>query len=113
MFASEFIAGAPVAVGAGLTSLGEFRLQSHVGGQIIALEIDNSGANALTDFRIQRRDHPEGELYDYLLAADLVPPGLNSNVLFVSSDPSVLAGAAKTHVEFRINAAYGFAGLAH
>lgn len=76
-----------------------------VGGQIINMEVQNNGANAFTDFRIRLKDHPDGEWYDYLLAADFASPN-NSNMIFASVDPSTLAGGAKSHIIFRCNAAW-------
>jgi hypothetical protein len=108
-----------VAVGASLAEILTFSAGSVLAmvlgnqnpGQIVDIEVQNTGANAFTDFRIQLQDHLEGEFYDYLLAADFVSPS-NSNMLFSSSDPSILAGGAKAHITFRVNSAYAFKVLA-
>jgi hypothetical protein len=97
--------GTSTTVAASLTSLGEFALPPHNAGGVVSLEIENTGANAFTDFRIQVRDHPSGELYDYLTAADIID-SLNVNMLFYSVDPSTLASGAKAHIKFRTNGAY-------
>jgi hypothetical protein len=103
--------GADTAVGASLTSLGEFPVTPLNAGGIVSLEIANTGANPFTDFRIQRRDHVNGELYDYLTAAQITDL-LNTNMVFFSVDPSTLASGAKAHIVFRSNAAYSISPMA-
>lgn len=80
---------------------------------IMNLEIENAGdTNALTDFKIQLTDHPDGEWYTYLGGADFSSTTI-SNLRFVSTAvPNTLAAAGFSHVHARLNGACGLRLLA-
>ena len=77
------------------------------GGEIVNLEVVNLGATAFSNLKIQLRDHPNGEWYDYLGASDFASSS-NFNMLFSTVGPDTLAGGAKGHICFRVNSADGW-----
>jgi hypothetical protein len=72
----------------------------------IRLEIDNTGAQALADFKMQLKDHPSGEWYDFLSGTDWASPGDDMN--FASTGLISCAAGAKAHAQVRIGSAYAF-----
>lgn len=102
------ITGISTIVGAALTDMlgtAGAVIGNELPGGVINMEIQNTGANALTDFVVRLQDHPSGEFYDFLLAADFTS-STNANMLFASVAPGTLASGAKAHVIFRCHAAY-------
>jgi hypothetical protein len=71
------------------------------------VEIENAGANALTDFKVQLKDHEFGEWYTYLGSTDWSTTTI-SNLRFVSTVvPNTLSASGTSHIHFRVNAAMG------
>ncbi len=80
---------------------------------VLNLELENTGAAALTGFKVLLKDHADGEWYDFLSGVDFDSTDL-SNMLFASATgPHELGAAAIAHAHVRVNAAYGvkFQGL--
>jgi hypothetical protein len=72
------------------------------------IEIENAAGADMNDLIVQLKDHPDGDWYSYLGAADYVS-GSNSNMLFASGTPSPdqTADGTRTHMHIRVGAAYG------
>lgn len=73
--------------------------------QMVNLEIVNAGAAALSDFKVQARDHSNGEWYDFLTAADFAGEPSDTMPDVSTESPASLAAGHLTHVVFRPRAA--------
>lgn len=102
---SVAITGASTTVGTDFTSLGEFSVGD---ANLINLQISNTGATAISDFKIVLKNSATGEEFDYLVDTDFATAG-HPNIPFAStSAPDSLAGGADTHLIFKTNGAYSF-----
>lgn len=108
--------GSSTTVGAALTDLFSDLVGVNVnlvlgnilgGGCIVNMEVQNGGAGDFTDFAILVQDHPDGVFYNWLVAADFISTN-NPDMLYCSTDLSVLAAGTKGHIVFRTRAAYAF-----
>lgn len=102
------ITGSSTTVAAALTDLlgtSGAVIANELPGDVVNLEVQNTGANAFTDFVIRLKDHASGSFYDYISGADLIST-TNANVLYWSVDLRTLAGGATGHIIFRCHSAY-------
>ncbi|HVT79579.1 MAG TPA: hypothetical protein VHM90_02890 [Phycisphaerae bacterium] len=77
----------------------------YVGNQLVmAVEIANGAAAALTGFVMQLKDHDEGEFYDFLTATEF-GDGIGNNILFIKGALATLASSGKGHLHARTNGA--------
>lgn len=102
------ITGSSTTVAASLTDLlgtNGAVISNEIGGVVVNMEVQNTGANDFTDFVIQLKDHASGVFYNYLVAADFIST-TNYNMIACSTALDVLAAGTKGHIIFRIHGAY-------
>jgi hypothetical protein len=87
-------------VGASLTTLAE--ILAHGEAEYLIIDVENTGAAALTEFQVQVKGSPEGT-YQALLSTFAAAGAV---LLFVSSTPATLAAAGKATIIVRVNIAY-------
>jgi hypothetical protein len=80
--------------------IGDVTLQ-HSGGKL-CLEVQNHTAENLKDLILQRKDHPDGEFYDYLASADWTSALTGGSaelpwLLYADNTPNVLPGSSTCH----------------
>ena len=76
-------------------------------GAVANIEIENTGDNALTDFRVLLQDHPGGEWYAFVGGTDFLAP-FAVGVRWVSATPPhTLPAGQKAHLHIEGLAANG------
>jgi len=71
---------------------------------LLHLEVENSGDSTLSQFRIELRDHPDGEWYTFLADGDFLATDIR-NLLFSDGNLPTLAPSDKGHCHVLTNAA--------
>ena len=76
-----------------------------VGGQLaLNLEIENQALTDMNGFKIQMKDHANGEWYDFITNTEIAA-GVADNFLFLSGTlPSATPAGSKTHMHIRATA---------
>lgn len=68
--------------------------------QYIGIQVTNTGANALTDFIVQIKLHPDGEFVDYITTWD------ESQLLFLDTSPVSLTTNGSSHFILDVSGVY-------
>lgn len=79
-------------------------------GRYLNIEFENVGggsANDVADFKLQLKDHPEGEWYDYLSDTDWDAVTLNAMLFATTTGPHEVTSGDVAHAHVDIHAAYG------
>jgi len=76
---------------------------------VVNAEVESAAASAaaLSSFKMQLKDHKDGEWYDFLTDAEFEAVDKKAMLFCSPTDPDDLAAGEKSHIQVLVRAAYG------